>query len=251
MTEGGESALAVTLPEGFDRRSRLGPFPSATDALKFLVVGAAGAVLALRFGLLWWTPFLAGGFLLAVHRAEDRPLDERFAEYLTWRCRRRRPGAAGGPLPAADGDRPPRPAGLEVGGIPVAYLPPHEAERLFDSYRAFLRRVPGTLLLRVTSVPLPAGPFRPAAPARGTPEERAARSGYLELVELLARRKRRRVVRIQLPARAGSGPSGAAEELAALTDLLQALEIPFRRLSPADLARGWRAPPGAGGRRPP
>ncbi|MGI0053181.1 MAG: hypothetical protein ACRECR_02835, partial [Thermoplasmata archaeon] len=62
--------ITIALPEGFDRKGRLGPFPSGADALKFLLVGAVGAIVALRFGVLLWPPFLAGGFLISVHRSE-------------------------------------------------------------------------------------------------------------------------------------------------------------------------------------
>ncbi|MHB8352458.1 MAG: hypothetical protein ACYDFT_07235 [Thermoplasmata archaeon] len=257
MTDDGDGALLVALPEGFDRKSRLGPFPSGTAALKFLLIGAVGAVLALRFGVLLWTPFLAGGFLLSVHRSEERSLDERLVGYARWQFRRRRrrgsssPSMGAAPNRPGHGEPPDRAIGLEAGGIPVAFLPPSDAARIFDAYRTLLRRLEGSLLLRVTSIPLTAQPFRPVPGPRGTPEEQAARTGYLELIELLARRRRRRVVRIRLLPPVGAPAGGAAaDELKVLSDALLALDIPFRLLSAAELARGWRAPPGPWGPRP-
>lgn len=258
MTDDGDRVLHVTLPEGFDRKSRLGPFPSGTDALKFLLIGAAGAIVALRFGVLLWTPFLAGGFLLSVHRTEERSLDERLARYVQWRYRRRHhrgtaatPAAPGLIHPTGPVALPDEAVVLEAGGIPVAFLPPAEAARIFEVYRTLLRRLEGSLLLRVTSIPLTAPPFRPVNDPRGTRDERAARAGYLELIDLLARRRRRRVVRIRLVPPAGSAPTAAvAEELRLLSDALLALDIPFRRMDTAEIARGWRAPPAPSGSSP-
>src|SRR5208282_2604654 len=56
----------VVLPERVDRRVRLGPFPSAKDAVKFASYAAAGAVLAPFATPFAWVPVLALGFVVSV-----------------------------------------------------------------------------------------------------------------------------------------------------------------------------------------
>jgi hypothetical protein len=251
-----EALPVVELPERLDRPGRLGPFPSGGAALKFLLVGAVGALVALRFGPLLWTPFLAGGFLLAVHRRDGRSLDEVTVDYLRFRLRRRAPAGSGArpgtsrPCTTASTRAGRVAAGFEANGIPVAFLPPTDAARLYDQYRNLLRAHPTTLVLRVGRIPIRAAPFLPHGPLLSAGPEAAARTGYAELIELLAERRYRRRVRLLVVG--GTGRSAAARvesEMESIGRALEAMGIPHHRLRGARLLSlapglrdGWGSP---------
>jgi len=246
-TSGPES---IALPERLDRPARLGPFPSAASALRFLLVSALGALVALRWGPLLWPPFLAVGFLLEVHRPDGLSLDERVTAYLRWRWRSFRPPSAAGHRPAPNGSvallRTPSgrwAGGFETGGVPVAFRPPEDAARMFETYRQLLRSTSGPSVIRLDRAPLRVERFRPSAPP-GEAAERAAREGYGELVRLLARRRHLRRVRWVLWSEPGASTAVLPKlerELAAVSTALGALEVPHRRLRGAELARALGA----------
>jgi hypothetical protein len=227
--------LRIELPERLDRTTRWGPFPSSGAALKFLLLGTLGAVVAIRFGALLWTPFLVGGFLLAVHRREGLSIDESLLAYVRFRLRGLRPydGAGPGGAPRGRFHRTAggRPAlGLEAGGVPVAFLPPAEAEQLFRQYREFLRAHPATLLVRVGRAPLRATRFLPANVPAASPAEGAARAGYAELLTLISQRRSRRRVRLLLVGEPGA--AGTARLEGAYAALLRTLDAMGIRASP-------------------
>ncbi|HUI38229.1 MAG TPA: hypothetical protein VLY85_01205 [Thermoplasmata archaeon] len=194
--------LVVPLPRRLDRRMRLGPFPSAREAMKFAAYAAVGTIALPVGGALAWVPFLSAGFLFAVYRPNGKGIDERAADYLRWQFRRRRTAPSGGPSvrPVSPESvlRLPGPflvAIVEAGGIPVRYLPPSDARELFDRYRELLRSSGGGFHLVAGTVPLGAAGFRPREAPGSRPSESRARDGYRELVTLLAQRRRRRLVR--------------------------------------------------------
>lgn len=248
-----EAFGTIPLPAPIGRRVRLGPFPSARDALKFAAYGAIGAVVAAGVGPLAWLPILGGGFLISVHKPEGRGLDERLADYVRWRVRSSRAGARfararpattrGGFARLEDGRLV---GGLEAHGIPVTFLPAPEARRLFEQYLDLLRGVEDGCLLGMTVVPLPPGPYLPARDRTGPEEVLQARDGYAEMVRLLCRRRRRRVVHLLVWSR-GSGPGSVPrleETLAHLAERLAGMGVESRRLRSTELARamaerGW------------
>lgn len=246
---------SIPLPAPVGRRLRLGPFPSARDALKFAGYAGIGAVVAAGLGPIAWLPVLGGGFLLSVHKPDGRGLDERLWDYLHWRFRSSRAGARfahahpaesrGGFARLGDGRLV---GGLEAGGIPVTFLPSPEARRLFDQYLELLRGLEDGCLLAMTVVPLPPGPYLPARDRTGPEEILQARDGYTEMVRLLCRRRYRRVVHLLVWSRgdgAGSVPR-LDEKLAYLAERISSMGIESRRLRSSELAhalaeRGWSA----------
>lgn len=245
---------AIPLPRRLDRRLRLGPFPSARDAMKFAGDASAGAILVPLGGALAWLPILLAGFFLSVFRPDGKGLDERAHDYLRWRWRRRR-GAASPAGPAGS----PGPEGvlhlpgpcaamvLETGGIPIRFLPPGEARELFERFREMLRTVEGGLFLEVGTAPVPSAGFRMrGVEGPGSPES-MARSGYGEMTKLLLRRRQRRRVRVVV-FEAGEDPAAVrrlVERTGALASGLAGLGVGVRRLDGPALARaveaiGWR-----------
>ncbi len=252
MTETDPGLPRVPLPDRLDRPARVGPFASGRDALKFLALGGFGALIALRFGALLWLPFLAAGLLLSVRRPEGESIDEQGAAYLRWRLAGEEP-ARGEPPPTG---RAPRRfgrwpdggacAGFSTGGIPVAFLPSQEAERLFEAYRDALRGCDLELHLRVGRAPIRLVPM-PAFPGGMGPEERAARAGYGELLELLTRRRRLRRVQLLLVAPSGRASLRQLEDhLAHFARFFRAVGIPHRALHGHELASWGAAAPGPG-----
>jgi hypothetical protein len=250
------SLPAIPLPRRLDRHLRLGPFPSARDAMKFAGYASAGAILVPLGGALAWLPILSIGFFLSVFRPDGKGLDERAHDYLRWRWRRRR-GAAGesappGPAAPAGVLRLPGPcaaAVLETGGIPIRFLPPGEAHDLFDRFRETLRTVDGGLFLEVGTAPVPASGFRLRGVAGHGPREAAARSGYSELTKLLLHRRQRRRVQVVV-FEADTDPSALRrleERAAALASDLTGLGIGSRRLEGPALAHAAEAMGWGGG----
>ncbi|HEV2318060.1 MAG TPA: hypothetical protein VGV89_10895 [Thermoplasmata archaeon] len=234
----------IVLPERLETRAPFGPFPSGGDALKFLLVSAVGALVGLRFGALLWTPFLAAGFLVAVHRRDGLSLDERAGHYLAWRWRSlrprssvARPGAAGvGSIVRSAHGR--WAAAFETGGIPIAFLPTEVARRVYEVYRQLLRSTELSIHLCSTRSVIRAEPFLPRVLPAGE-SERSARAGYQEFVRLLSRRRQRRRCRVLLVSGPDGGVAAHARLQAALetwTGTLTELEIPVRRLRGSELA---------------
>lgn len=186
----------VGLPERLDRRLRLGPFPSARDALKFVTYAAAGALLIPFAGAVAWVPLVLVAFAVSVWRPEGESLDERLLTLARWKWRTlrreeavRRPSSGVAARQSSLGLSPTRRAAvLKVGGLPLAYLPPAELARRFDQFRELLRAVDGTLAFRATPAPIHANSFLPPDPVPAG-AERTAHEGYRELVVLIARRR--------------------------------------------------------------
>ncbi|MCI4345399.1 MAG: hypothetical protein L3K07_01385 [Thermoplasmata archaeon] len=252
MSFSGAAALELRLPDPLLGRARFGPFPCVTDALKFLLALAVGAVVAALAGPLLWLPFVGGGFLLAVYRPDGKSVDERCGDYLRWRLRPRHGAPAAGvgfprTVQRCDGGFA---AGLRVGGAPLAFLPVAEQESRFRAYRSMLDGLTGAVWMEVDSTAIPAPPFLPRDGGSGkvASAERAARDAYREFARLLVRRRRRRAVRILL-VEPGDG-AGSLGRLSSRIDSLRAalerLELPVERLHGAELAR--LAPAGGGSR---
>lgn len=256
MASASEGPPIVPIPERVDRRLRLGPFPSALDAIKFLCYAAAGAVvgefLDLPAGLL-----LAGaGFLAAVWRPDGWAWDERALAYLRWKWRAVAPGSLMTEGPAAAlvrGDRleiaPSDPVTvLRTGGIPITYLPPAEIARRFELFRELLRASEGRLAFFATLGSIRSAPYLPSKSDPRAPDTEA-RAGYSELVDLLCRRRFRRRVYlvVGLGGAGGGAPIPRLETVtASVTQRLVALGLRPSRLKDrglVDAARemGWNA----------
>ena len=260
MATDGDDVPVVALPERIDRRLRLGPFPSAQDAVKFLCYAATGAAVA-QFAYLPVGLALAGiGFLAAVWRPEGRPWDERLLAFLRWRWHtlaggillrnaRHKVYARSGVLRLAESDPV---AVVRTGGVPVAYLPPAELARRFELFRDLLRATDGRIAFLATLGSIRTAPYLPALHgSRGSDSE--ARSGYSELIELLCRRRfRRRVYLVVGLGSVGSDASTRLEtEVATLTDRLTALGLRPERLTNRGLIEaarqiGWSVGEGNG-----
>lgn len=232
MTEPAEGPVGpprVGLPEPLDRRLRLGPFPSAREALKFATWAAVGALVASFAGAVFWLPFLGGGFLLAVYRPDGKGLDDRVGDRCAYHLRAlagpaRTPATGGRPasgaLARAGNGR--LVAVVAAGGIPVAFLPPVESHRLFEGFRDLLAGLGEGLFLVATTEPLGAAPFLPAPAPAGRPDS-AALGGYREMVTLLCRRRYRRRV-LLVVYEAGTGAEAIARLEARATGLVESLE---------------------------
>ncbi|HYK94003.1 MAG TPA: hypothetical protein VEY07_08200 [Thermoplasmata archaeon] len=240
----------IAFPSRLDRRSRVGPFPHARAALRFLTLVAVGAALAVVLGPLAWVPFLGGGFLLTVSRGDSKTVDERLGDVLRWELRRRRtsqkPVAPTGWTRETRFARVPSGrivAGIAGSGVPVAFLPPADARSLFEEYRELLRSDEGPLYLRVASVPIRSAPFRLARVTTGPPMLAPARSGYDSMVRLLLRRRRRRVVHLFLWSPTSASPDSRALDARGenLVARLRALGVDAVRLEGIELWRAVRA----------
>lgn len=258
MDASDEGPPVVALPERVDRRLRLGPFPSARDALKFVGYAAVGAVFAPLSSPYVWLPFLALGAAVAFVRRDGAPLDESALRYAAWRWRTRRPGGIVTRRGSTSGPRRtvvPLPGGRHVAvvrcaGVPTAFLPPDELSERFERFRGLLRSDARPFLLLVAAEPVSAGPVRPP-PATPTGSDRGARAGYGELVGLLCRRRLARRVYLALATDA-TGPDGVARlegRVRGITEQLAALGVRPARLDGPALANavvrfGWNLPSG-------
>lgn len=252
----GESPVGpprVALPERLDRRLRLGPFPSARDALKFVLYAAVGGLLAPFTSPYLWLPILGLGFVLSVHRPDGEAVDERALAYLLWRLRR---GAVGGALTGSVSSpllrrgllrfgEGPYFAVIRAGGAPLAYLPPTELARRFEIYRSLLRALDGSFGWVAGTVPLRSASVLPDAPPGGGADP-TGRAGYRELVELLCRRRFLRRVDFLLATAEGDadgigrleGRAGVVlEHLSALG--VHAVRLKDRALLDAGRRLGW------------
>jgi len=223
----------VELPERLDRKLRLGPFSSGRDALKFVTYAAVGALLVPFLGPAAWIPFVLAGLVVSLWRPEGQAIDDRIARFLRWRLRRlRRESPMNVPGPRSPGRRSivrlssSFAAVVRAGGLPLAYLPPAELARRFELYRDVLRALDGTFVFLSTRAPIHATPFLPAEPAPAG-AERAARTGYRELVEVIVRRRHLRHVYLGLTS-SDLGPEGILRletQVAALIERLAGLGL--------------------------
>ena len=250
MTQGPGPPL-IGLPAPVNRRTRVGPFPSAGAALKFVTIAAGGAILALFAGPWSWLPFLGGGFLLTTGRRDGKTLEEKAGDFLRWQARRRgrsrslrRPARAPSDARVARLDSGRLVAVLLSGGVPVAFLPPDEARALFEGYREFVRSVDSGFVLRVESRALDPTPHLPTQTARSVPSERPAREGYVEMVRLLCRRRRVRRVHVVLWAARGEDRAALLDRVGSVEERLRALGLDVEGLAGDSLTRtltqfGW------------
>lgn len=247
MTLGGPPLIA--LPEPIGRRARLGPFPTGRDALKFAAVAGFGAAIADATTPIVWIPFLGAGLLLGIARWDGQPLDAHAAGYLRFRTRRRAPD--GGRRPGRPGNPPGGvvrlPGGrtvavLEAGGVPVAFLPRREAEALFDGFRALLRADAEGLYLCVDGRAVVRDAPPSGDPPGADPRVGPARDGYRELLTLVLRSRRRRIVRVVAWSEPGSPDALARLEarVGVLLGGLLALGVPVVRLEGDPLAGALR-----------
>jgi hypothetical protein len=245
---GGDTAPTVDLPERLDRELRLGPFPSARDALKFVSYAAVGALLVPFVGPVGWVPFALVGLAVSLWRPDGEALDDRLARYLRWRGRRFSEGSSMtvSPPPSAGRRAIVRlPAAfaavIRMGGLPLAYLPPADLVRCFERYRELLRAFDGSLLILSSRAPIHPTPFLPAEPTPAGAEG-VARAGYRELVEVIVRRRQVRQVFLAI-ATAEPGPDGIARletQAASLLERLRALGLRPARLRDRALAEAVR-----------
>jgi hypothetical protein len=199
----------VSLPAPVDRRVRLGPFPSARDALKFATYAATGAVLAPFASPFAWVPVVAIGFGVSVWRPDGEAVDERAARVVLFHARQ----WTGRPL-------------TRRGSFPTTRGPVVRLVGMFDRFRELLRATEGPLFLLATSVPLRAAPVRPPKnPGSGV--DAAARIGYVDLVTVLCRRRRTRRVDIALRSTVASedGDRRLLERARALSEQLAGLGL--------------------------
>ncbi len=255
MATGADGPPMVPLPTRIDRRLRLGPFPSARDALKFLGYAATAAVLVPIVTVAGALLLAGAGLLAATWRPDGASWDERAVALLRWRLRRawgsrgamtfaRSPLARDGYFQLADGDRV---AIVRTGGTPIAYLPPAELAVRFERFRELLHTGSGRLAFWVGGDAIRAAPFSP--PAHSSAEDAAAEDGYRRLVELLTRRRHARRVYLAwtLPETGSEGIARLESEVAALLERLTALglrpiRLKDRRLAEAAHRFGWSAP---------
>ncbi len=249
MGENPEAEPVIPLPERIDRSLRLGPFPSARDALKFLCYAAAGVLLVPLLGLPLGLAIATAGFLASAYHPGGQGWDERMLTVLRWKWR----SAAGGTVTAGPLPGPLVREGLvrlgasdwaavvRTGGIPLAFLPPAELARRFEIYRDLLRASEGRLCLVATIGSIRAAPFLPSEPTAPGPD-RDARIAYSELVELLCRRRRGRRVYLVIGGRE-TGMDAIARlegQVAAILDRLAALGLRPVRLRDRALAEAAR-----------
>ena len=233
---------AIPVRQLVPRRLRLGPFASGRDLVKFLCFATIGAAAAAVTSALLWLPFLAAGAIIAFLRIEGQTLDDFALGY--WRFRQRCSGSAcrvsAAPGPRASRSRRRTNLSLRAGGIPIAYLPPADLQRLFDGWRSALSAIDGSIGVRTRAElfsPLPFLPTFESPPG----EERAALESYRELVRALLRRRYRRVVDVT-----GGTDRSAAEQaplpvqaqLDGLATALERLGIPVDRRPPDPAAIG-------------
>ena len=248
MSSGPDGLPVVTVPERIDRRLRLGPFPSAQDAVKFLCYAAVGAAIAQLASLPVGLALAGVGFLGAVWRPEGRAWDERALAFLRWKWRTLGAGPVsndpsvsnvrGRFLKLAPSDHV---AVIRTGGLPIAYLPPPELARRFELFRDLLRATDGRIGFLATLGSIRTAPFLPSPPAhQGT--DGAACAGYAELIELLCRRRfRRRVYFVVGVASAGSEALRSLEtEVSSLEERLTALGLRPERLQDRGLTEAAR-----------
>ena len=223
---------AAEIPERLDRTMRVGPFPSGREALKFIAYAAVGALLAPVVGAVVWLGFVATGLTVTIWRPEGEGIDTRLLAMVRWRLRapfhEARPVTA---FPRRRGLTIALPSGgyaavVRTGGLAVAYLPATELRRTFDRFRELLHAIDWGAVVLSTRAPIHASALVPAEPAP-VGDERAAREGYRELVEVIVRRRFVRHVYLAILSH-GAGPDSLARldaRVALLSDHLVALGL--------------------------
>ena len=186
------------------RRMRFGPFPSARDAIKFVVYAALGALVIPLLGTIAWLPLLGIAFLLSAWTPGGVPLDRTIVRLVARWFRALEPAEAlmGRRARSVTDGRvridPGRTATvLRCSGHPLAFLPPEELQRRFGLYRDLLRSVEGGLAISAVGGPIDPAPFRPTTSPVASDEREASRA-YAEMIGQLCRqRSRRRIYLLQ------------------------------------------------------
>ncbi|MCI4347447.1 MAG: hypothetical protein L3J97_02365 [Thermoplasmata archaeon] len=228
---------AIPVYELASRRLHLGPFGSGRDLVKFLGVATVGAAVAALSSAVMWLPFLGIGVLVTFVRVEGRTLDDYAVGYLRfrWRSSSTREGPLRGwplfPSPSARSRE--RTPSLRAGGIPIAYLPPADLQRLFEEWRSTLAAVSRPLSVRMRGEPFSPLPFLPTStsPRDG---ERQALAAYRQLVRLLLRHRYRRIVELTVGEESTDlAPTtvGLHSEVETLHSALGRMGIPAENLS--------------------
>jgi hypothetical protein len=219
------------------RHLSLGPFGSGRDLVKFLAFAAIGATIAAITSAAAWLPFLAAGALVAFVRVDGQTLDDYALGYCRFRWRAsvgtRRVSGAPGQDRRPSGSSPGTSPALRAGGIPIAYLPSGELQRLFDEWRSTLAALDRPIGCRMRGEVFSILPFLPK-PSGAQPAERGPLSSYRELVRTLLRHRYRRVVDLTVwndPADDGPTARGARTQLDELVTALERLGIPVRTVS--------------------
>ncbi len=253
MARSEDDVLQIPLPERVDRRLRLGPFPSARDALKFLCYATTGALLAPLVSVPLGVAVGAAGFAAAVWRPDGQAWDERVFVALRWKWR-------SGRRAVSVTARPGRPllrqglleldaghyvAVVRSAGSPIAYLPPAELSRRFAQFQDLLRAIDEHFVFLSTGVAIHAAPLVPGQAPTAGPES-AARAGYAELVRLLLKRRLGRRVYVALgtveakPEAIARLEGRVASLLERLSDLgLKPVRLRDRALHEAARRFGW------------
>ncbi|MHB1435095.1 MAG: hypothetical protein ACYCPN_04525 [Thermoplasmata archaeon] len=252
--------LPIGLPERIDRPLKLGPFPSARDAVKGLAYVLVGALLIPIAGLWGWLPMIGVGLLVGLVRVDGVPLDTGLYRRARRRWRRDE-RLARHRIPPGD---PAElrwltlPMGRKVGivraeGTPLAFLPPAELRARFAVYRELLLDCGVGGVLIGSTLPITPTALRPGRRSVGE-REGAVRDSYAELLRLLCERRRHRRVYLALWT-PETGPDALTQldaRLAAVEERFRALGASPRRLAGEELTRaarrfGWERPKLPGG----
>jgi hypothetical protein len=224
------------------RRLRLGPFGSGRDLVKFLCVAAIGATVAAVTSAVVWLPFLAIGALIALVRVEGRSLDDFVLDYcrFQWRSTVGVRNLSGRSAEASRRGASSRraTASVRAGGIPIAYLPPQELQRLFEEWRSILGTFDRPVGCRMRGEVFSPLPFLPSTEHLRAAEKLAADS-YRDLVRALLRKRFRRTVDLTVwndPADKGPAAIGLQAQLDELVGALERLGIPARSMPPDSVA---------------
>ncbi len=87
-----DAPLVVAFPERLDRTLRLGPFPSARDALRLLTYAAVGACLAPFAPADLWLGVVGFGFVSSVWKPGGETVEAQTLRTVSWGLRRLREG---------------------------------------------------------------------------------------------------------------------------------------------------------------
>jgi hypothetical protein len=136
---------------------------------------------------------------------------------------------------------------IRTGGTPMAYLPPDDLVRRFESFRELLRSTDESFAFLATATPIRSQAVRPSPPPASS-NEAPAFTGYSELVCLLCRRRLlRRVYVILATPHADADAIGRLEgRVASMVERLASLGLRPIRLRDGSLAEaarrfGWSA----------